>query len=133
MAYEFLSVEWIEAAREIRQEIGDPEHPPVLLTMNLIVTDVPFEPSPLEAHLDTSQGALALAHGHHAAPDMVITVDWVTAKALLIDGNASAAMGAFLAGKIKVEGDMSKLVALQSAKMDDRSERVVVRLREITA
>lgn len=133
MTYEFLSPEWIAAAHEIRDELGDPETPAVTMTMNLIVTEVPFGTSPLEAHLDTTQGALALEHGHHPSPDLIITVDWQTAKALLIEGKAQAAMSAFMAGKVKVEGDMSKLVAMQSAKPDPRSERVIIRLREITA
>jgi hypothetical protein len=131
--YEFLSLEWIEAAHRIRAEVGEPTSTPVPVTMNLIVTDAPFDADPLEAHLDTRQGALALDYGHRPEPDMVITVDWATAKALLVDGNTQAAMSAFMAGRVRVEGDMSKLVALSSASLDERSERVVVRLREITA
>ena len=63
----------------------------------------------------------------------MITVDWATAKTLLVNGDTTAAMSAFLAGKIRVEGDMSRLVALQSTRLDDRSEQVVRRLRAITA
>jgi hypothetical protein len=131
--YEFLSLEWIEAAQRIRAEVGEPTSTPVPVTMNLIVTDAPFETSPLEAHLDTSEGALALDYGHRPEPDILITVDWATAKALLVDGNTQAAMSAFMAGRVRVEGDMGKLMALSGSSLDERSERVVVRLREITA
>jgi putative sterol carrier protein len=134
MTYEFLSAEWIEAARQIHSEAGDVVTPPVAVTMNLIVTDVPFGDSPLEAHLDTTDGSLAIDEGHRASPDMVITVDWMTAKALFIEGDTSAAMSAFMAGKIRVEGDMAKLLAMQQgANADERSQSVVIRLREITA
>ena len=132
MTYEFLSVEWIEQARVIRSELGEGPMDN-LVVMNLIVTEVPSGSSPLHAHLDTSVGVLALDHGHHATPDITITVDWATAKALLIDGNPQAAMSAFLAGKVRVEGDMSKLMAMQNSPIDARSETVVTRLRQITA
>ena len=38
-----------------------------------------------------------------------------TAKAILVDGDAQAAMQAFLSGRIKVEGDVTKMIALQTA------------------
>jgi hypothetical protein len=133
MTYVFLSPEWIEAARAIRAELGELATAPVALAMNLVITEVPFGDSPLHAHLDTTVGVLALEYGHHPAPDLIITVDWTTAKALLIEGRPQAAMSAFMAGKVRVEGDMSKLVALQGAAPDPASEGVVLRLREITA
>ncbi len=133
MAFEFLSPEWILEARVIRDEFDDGAEPAIVLAMNLTVTDVPFGDSPLKAHLDTTVGVLALDYGHHAAADISITVDWNTAKALLIDGNPQVAMSAFMAGKVRVEGDMAKLVALQNAPRDARSEAVIERLRAITA
>ena len=42
-----------------------------------------------------------------------MTVDYDTAKAILIEGNPQAGMQAFMAGKVKVEGDMAKLMALR--------------------
>ncbi len=133
MTYEFLSPEWIEAADVIRTEHGDVATPGAAVVMNLIITDVPFGTSPLEAHLDTTVGVLALNYGHATTPDMTITVDWVTAKALLIEGKPQAAMSAFMAGKVRIEGDMSKLVAMQTATPDASSVGVIDRLRAITA
>jgi putative sterol carrier protein len=131
--YQFLSPEWVAAAHEIRAELGDPADVLVAVTMNLTVTDAPFAADPIEAHLDTREGAIALEFGHRTAADMLITVDWSTAKSMLVDGDTSAAMSAFMNGRIRVEGDMSKLIALQGARIDGRSERVVARLRAITA
>ncbi len=53
--------------------------------------------------------------GHLEIQDLKVTVDYVTAKAILIEGNPQAGMQAFMAGKVRVEGDMAKLMALQSA------------------
>jgi putative sterol carrier protein len=44
-----------------------------------------------------------------------LTVPFDVAKAMLIEGTPQAAMQAFMSGQIKVEGDMSKLMAMQSA------------------
>ena len=43
-----------------------------------------------------------------------MTVDYLTAKAIIVDGNPQAGMQAFMAGKIKVQGDMTKMMALQA-------------------
>ena len=133
MAYEFLSPEWIVAAHEIREGLGDVGPAPVSLVMNLTVTDVPFQSDHLLAHLDTNEGPLALNATHHPDPQISITIAWATAKDLLIDGQSQAVMSAFMAGKIRVEGDMSKLVALQNQEPDPRADAVIAALRAITA
>ena len=56
---------------------------------------------------------LLLAEGHANDPHLTVTITWITAKALLIDGQPQAAMSAFMAGKIKVEGDMGVAMQLQ--------------------
>ena len=53
--------------------------------------------------------------GHLESPDLTITIGYDTAKAILVDGDAQAAMQAFLGGKIKVDGDITKMIALQTA------------------
>ena len=61
-----------------------------------------------------------------------MTVDYVTAKAILVDGNAQAGMQAFMAGKVRVEGDMTKLMALQAAPPGQHAQEWPARLRAIT-
>ncbi len=111
--YPFLSEKWIAAAREIRDEYQHkaPDVPPI--AMNLVVNDVPFGDGPLNAHVDSSSGGLALDEGHLDKPDVSITTDYETAKALFVDQNPAAAMQAFMSGKIRVQGDLGKLLALQ--------------------
>ena len=43
-----------------------------------------------------------------------LTVPYDVAKAMFIEGNQQAAMQAFMSGQIKVEGDMTKLMAMQA-------------------
>ena len=82
--------------------------------MNLVVTAVPFGDEDIHAHMDTSSGEMVLDTGHLETQDLKVTVDYDTAKAILIDGNPQAGMQAFMAGKVRVEGDMAKLMALQA-------------------
>jgi hypothetical protein len=136
MPYPFLSDEWLEEARRIRAEYeGKAMSFPHAVRMNLVVTVVPFGDKDIDAHMDTSTGELVLDIGHLEIPDLKVTVDYDTAKAILIEGNPQAGMQAFMAGKIKVEGDMAKLLALQAAPVgaDSSAAEMANRLREITA
>jgi hypothetical protein len=135
MPYPFLSDEWLEEARRLRAEYEGKSLPfPHVVRMNLVVTTVPFGDKDIDAHMDTSSGNLVLDVGHLENPDLTVTVDYDTAKAILIDGNPQAGMQAFMAGRIKVEGDMAKLMMLQSAPVgsDSSAAEMATRLREIT-
>ncbi len=132
--YDFLSPEWIEAVKDIRDEYAaDGMTAPVELSVNLVVTDVPFSELPLRAHVDTSGGGLVIEQGHLDSPDLSVTVDWMTAKAMLVDGNPGAAMGAFMEGKIRVEGDVSKLVSFQGGNPDGPAREAADRIRALTS
>jgi hypothetical protein len=136
--YAFLSDEWVAEARAIRAEYADRTPAvPVSVRMNQIIRNVPFGPGTIEAHLDTSSGQVDRVGGHLESPDVTITVDYDTAKALLVDGDASAAMQAFMSGRIKVDGDIGKLLAMQGAGVmgqgaDPVAGEVAQRLHDIT-
>jgi hypothetical protein len=133
MTYPFLSDEWVAEARAIRAEYegttGDIAH---AVRMNLVVTAVPFGDGTIDAHLDTSAGSVELDMGHIDPADLKVTVDYQTAKAILVEGNPQAGMQAFMAGKIRVEGDMAKLMALQTATPDANAVALATRMRDIT-
>ena len=135
MAYPFLSEEWLEAARGIRAEYAGKTPPvPHVVRMNLVVTNVPFGDGDINAHMDTSSGELELDTGHLETQDLKVTVDYDTAKAILIEGNPQAGMQAFMAGKVKVEGDMAKLMALTAGPPPDASAAEMAgKLKDITA
>ena len=134
MAHPFLNEEWIDEARRIRAEFHGKVQPlPHPVRMNLVVTEVPFGGGQLDAYLDTSEGELDLETGHLEDPDLSVTVDYETAKAILVDGNSQAAMQAFMMGRVQIQGDMTKLLALQSAPADPSTQELAARIREITA
>ena len=133
--YVFLSDEWIESARMIRAEAhseGTSATAPHSVRVNLVITDVPFGEGTLDAHVDTSSGLVEIDSGHIEAVDMIVTVDHSTARSILVEGNSQVAMQAFMTGKIKVEGDISKLIELQSVPPGPGAQTLAGRLREIT-
>lgn len=132
--YPFLSDEWVTEARKIREEFeGKAGTIPHQMRMNLVITDVPFSESSIDAHMDSSDGQLKLELGHIDPVDLKVTMDYLTAKSILVEGNPQAGMQAFMAGRIRVEGDMAKLMAMQATPPDPTAQEVAARLRAITA
>jgi putative sterol carrier protein len=130
VAYQFLSDEWIDAATKLREEYGGSVAALQPVKMNLVITDVPFRDGTVEAHMDTTSGQLELDTGHVEGPDVTATLDYDTAKAMIVDNNPQAAMQAFMAGKIKLQGDMTKAMALQSGGPVD--PELTAKIQEIT-
>jgi putative sterol carrier protein len=133
--YPFLSDEWVAESRRIREEYKDqiPEIP-VSVRMNQVVNEVPFGDGVIHAHVDTSSGQLEVEPGHLEAPDLTVTLTYATAKSILVDGDAQAAMNAFLGGRIKVDGDITKMIALQTAGASSASNpRAVEMVKRIQA
>ncbi|HEX7276462.1 MAG TPA: SCP2 sterol-binding domain-containing protein [Acidimicrobiales bacterium] len=139
-AYPFLSDEWIAEARKIRAEFAaDPDHQApaaaASVRMNQVITEVPFGGGRLDAHLDTSSGTLEMETGHLEDPDVTVTLDYATAKAIFVDGTMEAGMKAFMDGKVRVQGDMAKLIAaLQQLAPPEPGavDQAQARIRDIT-
>ena len=133
MPHKFLSEEWMDEAKKIREEFAGKGTPPAhAVRMNQIITDVPFGEGTINAYMDTSGGSLDMEIGHLENPDLTVTIDYETAKAIFVEGNPQAGMQAFMAGKIKVQGDMTKLMAMQSGAPDPTAQEVAARIKEIT-
>ncbi len=137
--FPFLSDEWIAEARKIRAEMTDPAREAsaaaASVRMNQVITDVPFGDGKLDAHLDTSSGTLEMETGHLEQPDVTVTLDYATAKAIFVDGTMEAGMKAFMEGKVRVQGDMAKLIsALQQLAPPDPGaiDQAQARIRDIT-
>ena len=109
MSHVFLSDDWVDAVEGLRDE--QPEAPAALkdLVISIVVAGGPD--GDREIHMAGGQFERGLADG---APTK-LTVPFDVAKAMFIDGNQQAGMQAFMSGQIKVEGDMSRLMAMQAA------------------
>ncbi|MGH1493064.1 MAG: SCP2 sterol-binding domain-containing protein [Acidimicrobiales bacterium] len=120
-SYPFLSSEWIDAARKLREEYA--EQIPVATVsakVNVVVTDIPHGDDPtLEGHIDTNSGQTIIEQGHLDDPELTVTVDYATARAAFVTRDQTEVMQAFLTGKILVDGDASRLLALASGPPSD--------------
>jgi putative sterol carrier protein len=131
--YKFLSEEWVAEAKAIRdRHAGETAAPAHTMRMNQIITEVPFGDGPIHAHMDTTEGEVKMDLGHLENPDLTVTLDYETAKAILVEGNPQAGMQAFMAGKVKVEGDMTKLMAMQSGALDPAALETAKEIQAIT-
>ena len=131
--YPFLSPEWMDEAKKIREEYrgkGGASGPSI--KMNQVITDVPFGEGSIDAHMDTSSGEMEMDLGHIDDAEVKITVPYSVAKAIFVENNPQAGMQAFMAGQIKVEGDMTKLMAMQGGAPDPTAQEITAKIAEIT-
>lgn len=135
MPFPFLSPEWMEASREIRDRYAsEASKITTSVRMNQVVTDVPFGEGTVECFLDTSSGEVVLDYGSLDDPDLTMTTDYDTARMILVDQDMVAGMQAFMAGKVRVQGDMMKMMALQTAMpADGTAQEIAGEIRAITA
>ena len=138
MSYPFLSQEWMTAAREIREKHADlASKITVSIRMNQVITDVPANVDPggsINTFLDTSSGTALMELGALDNADLTITTDYDTARKLFVEQDQAAGMQAFMAGKIKVQGDMMKMMAMQTAMPQDEVAKMIAQeIKDITA
>ena len=131
--YPFLSEEWIAEVRRLGEEHQGGAGVAHVVKINQIINDVPFGEGTINAHMDTSTGEMQMDMGHVENPDVTVTLDYETAKAIFVDGNPQAGMQAFMAGKVKVQGDMTKLMAMQAAPPDPKAQEFAQKVKEMTA
>lgn len=135
--YVFLTDGWIDAARVLREGSDVSAAVPHTVKMNLIITETPehddFVHGAFHGHMDTSDGEVKLDKGHLEGPDLTVTVDYETARAIFVEQNPQAGMQAFMSGKIKVEGDITKLMAMQGASPDPAAIELAGKIKDITA
>jgi hypothetical protein len=128
MASNFLSDEWFDAVETLRAEAPEPPAAMKDLKLNIVVAGGPD--GDREIHMTGGQFERGLVED---APTK-LTVPYDVAKAMFIDGNQQAGMQAFMSGQIKVEGDMTKLMAMQAGGPPTEEQQAFqAKIREMTA
>jgi hypothetical protein len=105
----FLSDGWFTEAEKLIAEHAPQAHG-ANVVMNLEVAE---GERTVQFHMGARDGATLFGRGHTEA-DVTLSTDIDTARAVFLDGNPQAGMQAFMAGKVKVQGDMTKLMAAQA-------------------
>ncbi len=133
---QFLSEEWLAEAQEIREEYrGKAGPPPHVVKMNLNIKGCPDDVGDggvVAAHMDSTDGEMEMDLGHLDDPHLTVTLPYEIAKAILVDGNPQAGMQAFMSGQITVQGDMTKLMAMQSGAIDPVQAEIAGKIKAIT-
>jgi putative sterol carrier protein len=139
MSHEFLSPTWMEAARAIREKYADQATKVTTsIRMNQVITDVPEGviegENVLKVFMDTSSGDVVMDLGELEGADLTVTTDYATAYKLFVEQDQAAGMQAFMAGKIKVQGDMMKMMAMQTSMPQDEIAKTIAKeIKDITA
>jgi len=137
MSHPFLSPSWMEAAKEIREKYADQSTKVTTsIRMNQVITDVPEgvgTDSTIKLYMDTSSGDVVMELGELEDADLTLTTDYATARKLFVEQDQAAGMQAFMAGKIKVQGDMMKMMAMQTSMPQDEIAKTIAReIKEVT-
>lgn len=111
MTHRFLSEEWFRGVRNLIGLHGPGSGPGREVMANLVVTGTPFG-SDKEMHVGSHDGSTDWGEGHVEEPDFTLTLDYETAKEVVVTGDPQSGMQAFMAGRIKVQGDMTKLMLM---------------------
>ncbi len=134
MPHPFLSDAWMEAAQAIRAKYeGQTPKITSAIKINQVITDVPFGAGEIKSYIDTSSGEMKMELGELNDAEATVTTDWATARAIFALGDQAAAMQAFMGGKVKVTGDMMKMMALQTAvPQSDVTLKIAEEIKSIT-
>jgi hypothetical protein len=133
MPHPFLSDEWLAEARAIREKYAGQGGPiGHRVKMNQIITNTPFGEGDIELWMDTTSGEVRLERGRLDDADVTVTTDYETARKIFVDQDPQAGMQAFMSGRIKVQGDMMKLMQMQASAPDDTARKVADEIKAIT-
>ncbi len=128
MGHDFLSDEWFAEAQKIRDEAALPpaSGPAADMKLNIVVKGGPSGDK--EVHLAGGE----FGEGLLADAPTKLTVPYEVAKKTFIENDQQAGMQAFMQGQIKVEGDMSKLMAMQTQQPDAAQAELQKKIAAIT-
>ena len=124
----FLTDDWFSTVEPLTAQAGDLNLPPALanLAINLVVADA-------SGNTELSLDGGAIKKGLSGNAKTTLIMDGETLRKVFLEFDMAAAMQAFMTGKIKVQGDMSQLMALQTAKPSQEQKDLFKRVLEQTA
>jgi hypothetical protein len=128
MSYAFLSPEWFTQVDQLVAAAGDLQIPPAMkaVQVNVTVTDPAGD-----TKLFMKDGLFQ--QGHQAGVDTKLTLPATLAKKIFVDADVGAGVQAFLSGEIQVEGDLAKLVAMQTVEPSEPQKALTKKIAAITA
>jgi putative sterol carrier protein len=126
MGVKYLSDEWFAKIEELSEEVNL-EIPPQLAEMKINMTVTSDE-----GDCDLCMNGGKIQKGHLDDATTKVTVPMEFAKKIFVDRDQAAGMQAFTSGKLKIEGDMSKMMAVQSIPQTESQKLLQEKMKEIT-
>lgn len=125
----FLSQEWFAKVDQLTAAAGDLNVPASLanLVLNVTATGAP------EGNVDMALNGGKFERGHNASAGTKLILPADLLRKIFLEGDAAAGMQGFMSGQIKVEGDMSKLMAMQSARPSEQQKALFKQILGLTA
>ena len=127
----FLSDPWFDEVRRLYDSVGGAAPEGAEVRMNLMIQSTPFDDD-LAMHLAVAGGRADWGKGHLDDAEVTLTLAYDTAKAIFVEGNPQAAIEAFMAGRIIVQGDITKLMVMQPSGPGSPAGDLTKALQEIT-
>ena len=129
MSHAFLSDDWFAEASKIFREIA----PPVPAAIQDLVINLRVKGGP-SGDVEARMAAGQLLPGFGAGAPTTLTIPYDVARKMIVENDQNAAMQAFMGGQIQIEGDMSRVMAMQAAgPPSPQSLELAQRIREMTA
>jgi hypothetical protein len=128
MRYEFLSEEWFTKVDEMVAAAGDLQIPAAMKDVQVNIT-VTSPKGDIPLHMKDG----LFLRGHEAGASTTLTLSETLARKIFVDADAAAGVQAFLSGEIKVDGDLAKLVAMQTVEPSGAQKALTAKIAAITA
>jgi len=128
MSYAFLSDEWFREVDALIAASGDLQIPAPMKTAEI---NVIVKSDAGDTKLFMKDGLFS--RGHQTGAPTTITLRTELARKIFVDADAAAGVQGFLSGEIQVEGDLAKLVAMQTTEPSEPQKQLSKRIAAITA
>jgi hypothetical protein len=128
MPYAFLSDEWFTKVDELVAGAGDLKIPP---EMKAVEVNITVNAPGGDVKLFMKDGLFT--RGHQPGVTTTLTLDAEVARRIFVDGDTAAGVQAFLEGKIVVDGDLAKVVAMQTVEPSEPQKQLTKKIASITA
>lgn len=127
MTYDFLSDAWFSKVDELIATAGDLQIP---AAMKAVEVNVTVTGSAGTTELSLKDGLFTRGHRPDFGTRLTLSAD--LARKIFVDGDSAAGVQAFLAGAIQVDGDLAKLVAMQTVEPSEPQKRLTRQIAAIT-
>jgi hypothetical protein len=127
MGFRFLSDEWFEKVKDLTDAAGDlgQSDAAKAIVMNIKVIDD-------QGSRDMCIDGGVIKKGQNRASALTISVPYDIARKMFVDQDQNAGTQAYMSGKLKIEGDLNKLMASVSIQPTAAQQKLSEQIQEIT-